>query len=195
VGPPYEQPGANVAFWTLLGLFVLGEYVMRFRSRFHREGKRVERWSLLVVVSAVVAGMLGGLELADWHVASIGGARWPLFVVGLTLMATGVFVRQWAIFVLGRFFSVDVRVHPNQTVVDRGPYRWVRHPSYSGLVVFFVGVGLAVSNWASLIVLALVPTIGLLVRIQSEERALIAGLGEEYRRYAATHRRLFPGLW
>jgi protein-S-isoprenylcysteine O-methyltransferase Ste14 len=196
VTPPYEQPGANVAFWTLFGLFVLSEYVMRFRTRLHRKGKRVERWSLLVVVAAVVAGVLGGLELADWHVASIGGAaRWPLFVVGLTLMATGIFVRQWAIFVLGRFFTVDVRVHPNQTVVESGPYRWVRHPSYSGLVVFFVGVGLAVSNWASLIVLALVPTVGLLVRIRSEERALIAGLGEEYRRYAATHRRLFPGIW
>jgi protein-S-isoprenylcysteine O-methyltransferase Ste14 len=125
----------------------------------------------------------------------IGGARWPLFVSGLGLMATGIFVRQWAIFVLGRFFTVDVRVHPNQTVVDRGPYRWVRHPSYSGLILFFVGVGLALSNWASLVVLALVPTAGLLVRIYSEEHALLAGLGEEYRSYAATRRRLFPGIW
>jgi protein-S-isoprenylcysteine O-methyltransferase Ste14 len=195
VTPPYEQSGANMAFWTLFGLFAVGEYAMRFRSRFNRGGKRAERWSLLVVVAAVVGGILGGLQLAHWHAASIGAARWPLFVVGLALMATGVLVRQWAIFVLGRFFTVDVRVHPNQTVVDRGPYRWVRHPSYSGLVLFFVGVGLAVSNWASLIVLALVPTAGLLVRIHSEERALIAGLGEEYRRYAATRRRLFPGIW
>ena len=193
--PPYEQSGANIAFWTLFGLFAVGEYVMRFRSRFNRGGKRAERWSLLVVVAAVVGGMLGGLQLAHWHAASIGAARWPLFVVGLALMATGVLVRQWAVFVLGRFFTVDVRVHPNQTVIDRGPYRWVRHPSYSGLVLFFVGVGLAVSNWASLIVLALVPTAGLLVRIHSEERALIAGLGEPYRRYAATRRRLFPGIW
>jgi protein-S-isoprenylcysteine O-methyltransferase Ste14 len=193
--PPYEQSGPNIAFWTLFGLFALGEYAMRFRSRFNKDGERAERWSLLVVVAAVVGGMLGGLELAGWHVASIGAPRWPLFIVGLTLMATGVFVRQWAIFVLGRFFTVDVRVHPNQTVVDRGPYRWVRHPSYSGLIVFFVGVGLAVSNWASLIVLALLPTVGLLVRIHSEERALLAGLGEEYRRYAATRRRSFPGVW
>jgi protein-S-isoprenylcysteine O-methyltransferase Ste14 len=193
--PPYEQSGANIAFWTLFGLFAVGEYTMRFRSRFNRGGKRTERWSLLVVVAAAAAGMLGGLQLAHWHAASIGAARWPLFVVGLTLMATGLFVRQWAIFVLGRFFTVDVRVHPNQTVVDRGPYRWVRHPSYSGLVLFFVGVGLALSNWASLVVLALVPTVGLLVRIHSEERALLAGLGEDYRRYAVRRRRLFPGIW
>jgi protein-S-isoprenylcysteine O-methyltransferase Ste14 len=195
VTPPYEQSGANIAFWTVFGLFAVGEYAMRFRSRFNRGGKRAERWSLLVVVAAVVGGMLGGLQLARWHAASIGAARWPLFVVGLALMATGVLVRQWAILVLGRFFTVDVRVHPDQTVVDRGPYRWVRHPSYSALVLFFVGLGLAISNWASLTILALVPTAGLLVRIHSEERALIAGLGEEYRRYAATRRRLFPGIW
>jgi protein-S-isoprenylcysteine O-methyltransferase Ste14 len=195
VTPPYEQSGANIAFWALFGLFAVGEYAMRFRSGFNRGGKRAERWSLLVVISAVVGGMLGGLELVHWQAGSVGAAQWPLFVAGLVLMATGVVIRQWAIFMLGRFFTVDVRIHPNQTVVDRGPYRWVRHPAYSGLVLFFVGVGLAVSNWASLLVLALVPTLGLLVRIHSEERALLGGLGEDYRRYAATHRRLFPGIW
>jgi protein-S-isoprenylcysteine O-methyltransferase Ste14 len=195
VTPPYEQPGANIAFWALFGLFAVGEYAIRFRSGFNKGGRRAERWSLLVVIAAAVGGMLGGLELVHWQAASVGAAQWPLFVAGLVLMAAGIFLRQWAIFVLGRFFTVDVRIHPDQTVIDRGPYRWVRHPAYTGLVLFFVGVGLALGNWASLIVLALVPTAGLLVRIHSEERALLAGLGEDYRRYAATHRRLFPGIW
>src|SRR5262249_28538633 len=77
----------------------------------------------------------------------------------------------------------------------RGPYRWVRHPSYSGLVLFFVLLGLALSNSASLGVLAAVPVAGLLVRIRSEERALLTSLGDDYRRYAARRRRLFPGIW
>ncbi|HEX5468228.1 MAG TPA: isoprenylcysteine carboxylmethyltransferase family protein [Gaiellaceae bacterium] len=193
--PPYEQPGANIAFWTLFGLFVLGEYAARFRSRFNRGGTRAERWSLLAVVVAIAAGILGGFELANWNRAAVGFGRWPLFMLGLVLMAAGVLIRQWAILVLGRFFTVDVRVRAGQTVVERGPYRWVRHPSYTGLLVFFVGVGLALDNWASLIVLALVPTAGLLARIRSEERALLAGLGEDYRRYAATRRRFVPGVW
>jgi protein-S-isoprenylcysteine O-methyltransferase Ste14 len=192
---PHEQPGANIAFWTLFGLFALGEYVLRFRSRFNRSGARAERWSLLVVVAAVVGGMLGGFALASGNTGAIGSGRWPLFILGLVLMAAGVFLRQWAILALGRFFTVDVRVHSDQTVVQRGPYRWVRHPSYSGLLIFFVGVGLALSNWLSLIILAVVPAAGLLVRIRSEERALLAALGDEYRRYAATRRRLFPGVW
>jgi protein-S-isoprenylcysteine O-methyltransferase Ste14 len=96
---------------------------------------------------------------------------------------------------LHRRTAVDGRLHPQQTVIERGPYRWVRHPSYSGLVVFFLGFGLALTNWISLLVLVVVPTAGLVLRIHSEERALLAGLGEHYRRYAAVRRRLFPGLW
>jgi protein-S-isoprenylcysteine O-methyltransferase Ste14 len=69
------------------------------------------------------------------------------------------------------------------------------HPSYSGLIIFFLGLGLALTNWMSLLVLVAVPTAGLVIRIRSEERALLAGLGEPYRRYAAVHQRLFPGVW
>jgi protein-S-isoprenylcysteine O-methyltransferase Ste14 len=193
--PPYQQPGADAAFWTIFVLFFVGEWVMRFRTRGNRRGRPAERWSLLVVVGCVAGGTVAGLRLAHWSGGGVGAARWPVFVVGLVLMAAGLVIRQWAILALGRFFTIDVRVQPDQTVVDRGPYRWVRHPSYTGLVLFFVGVGLALSNWASLIVLAVLPLAGLLVRIHSEERALVAALGDDYRRYAATRRRLFPGVW
>jgi protein-S-isoprenylcysteine O-methyltransferase len=125
---PYQQPGWNVVFWTLLGVFALGEYAMRFRSRLKRSGQRAERWSLWIVLAGVVGGMATGIRLASWNAATIAGSRFQLFVLGLVLMALGVVARQWAILVLGRFFTVDVRVHPNQTVVDRGPYRSVRHP-------------------------------------------------------------------
>jgi len=78
VTPPYEQPGANIAFWTLFALFALGEYAMRFRSHFNRKGsKRAERWSLLVVVGAVAGGLLGGLQLAASGTGAIVDARWP----------------------------------------------------------------------------------------------------------------------
>ena len=195
VRPPYQQPGGNVAFWTLFGLFVLSEYAMRIRTRANRVGKAAERWSLAVVVVTIGGGLFAAIRLARWHETEVVAARWVLFGLGLALMVTGAVVRQWAVFTLGRFFTVEVRVQPNQTVVDRGPYRWVRHPSYTGMILFLVGVGLALTNWASLIVLAVAPTIGLLVRIRSEERVLLAALGEPYRRYAAQRRRLFPGVW
>jgi protein-S-isoprenylcysteine O-methyltransferase Ste14 len=192
---PHDQPGANIVFWGLVALFALGEYVVRFRSRLNRSGTRSERWSLLVVIVTVAGGLGAGLVLAQRHEATITSGRWPLFVVGLALMGAGIVIRHWATITLGRFFTVDVRVQPGQTVVESGPYRWVRHPSYAGMVVFFVGVGLALSDWASLATLALLPTAGLIVRIRSEERALLDGLGEPYHGFAATRRRLFPGVW
>ena len=195
VSPPYQQPGADIAFWALFALFLVGEQAIRWRSRANRGGRRAERWSFAVVIACVAAAIGAGFRLADWGPGSIGAARWPAFVAGLVLMAGGIALRQWAILTLGRFFTVDGRVHPDQTVVDRGPYRWVRHPSYTGLVVFFVGVGLALTSWASLIVLAGAPAAGLVVRIRSEERTLLAALGDDYRRFAATRRRLFPGIW
>ncbi|HUC05750.1 MAG TPA: isoprenylcysteine carboxylmethyltransferase family protein [Acidimicrobiales bacterium] len=192
---PYQEPVAEVLFWALLALFILGEYAMRFRSFVNRSGTRAERSSLVVVVVGVVGGLLGGIYGAEHRIATIGPGRWPLFVVGLILMAGGLFLRQWSIFVLGRYFTADVRIHEGQTVVDWGPYRWVRHPSYSGMVAFFGGLGLAFSSWFSLAVLIVVPTAGLVVRIRAEERALLAGLGEPYARFAAGRARLVPGVW
>jgi protein-S-isoprenylcysteine O-methyltransferase Ste14 len=151
---------------------------------------------LLIVVASVVAGVGGAFAIAgDVHAAAIPDGRWVLFVAGLLLMGSGIVIRQWAVTVLGPFFTTDVRIRAGQTIVERGPYRWVRHPAYSGLIVTFVGVGLALGNWAALAILLVVPTAGLLVRIQFEERALLDGLGEPYRRFAESRPRLFPGLW
>ena len=110
-------------------------------------------------------------------------------------MCAGIAIRQWAVVILGRFFTIEVRIHPGQTVVERGPYRWVRHPAYAGMIVTFVGIGLALGNWLALAVAAVVPTAGLVLRIRVEERALLDGLGEPYRRFAAGRPRLFPGVW
>jgi protein-S-isoprenylcysteine O-methyltransferase Ste14 len=88
-----------------------------------------------------------------------------------------------------------LRVVDEQTVVDRGPYRWVRHPSYTGLLLTLVGLGLALGNWLSVLTLVVLPVAGLVVRIRVEERALLGALGEPYREYAGRHRRLVPGIW
>jgi len=193
---PYSEPPARIAFDVVLGVWVLGEFWIRLRSGLNRGGSRLDRGSLLVVVDFIYAGLGGGFALAGAvHAAAIADGRWPLFVLGLVLMSVGIVIRQWAVALLGRFFTIDVRVHPGQAVVERGPYRWVRHPSYTGMILTFIGIGLALGNWAALAVLAVVPTVGLLVRIRFEERALLDGLGEPYRRFAANRPRLFPGVW
>ena len=194
--PPYQRGGADAAFYALIGLFVLGELVIRVRSSANRSGRRTETWSLLTVVVAIAAGVVSAMLLTGWTSARIGGALgWACYVAGLLLMTAGLILRQWSVHTLGRFFTVDVRVHADQEVIDTGPYRWVRHPSYTALIVFLVGVGCALDNWASLLALLVVPIIGLRLRIRSEEAALVSQLGERYRRYAEHRKRLLPGVW
>jgi len=194
--PLNQQARTQFAFWLLFGLFALGEAAMRFRSRFvNTGGTRAERWTLV----AVVAGVIGGLarRTGSGTVAGSTGHSRPLAALHHRTGpdGSGCVHRQWSIFTLGRFFTADVRLRPGQTVVERGPYRWVRHPSYSGLVLFFIGMGLALGNYLALAVLAIVPAAGLIPRIHAEERVLLQGLGDPYRQFAASRSRLFPRIW
>ncbi len=193
---PFTQFGAEVAFYVVFVLFVAMELVVRLRSLVNREGSREGRASFALLYVAVATGIVGSFVIAaNVRGAAIAFARWPIFVLGVAVMASGLVIRAWAIVLLGRFFTNDVRVHPGQTVVDTGPYRWVRHPSYTGLILILIGLGLALGNWAALAIAVVLPTAALVNRIGVEERLLLDGLGEPYRRFAASRARLLPGVW
>jgi protein-S-isoprenylcysteine O-methyltransferase Ste14 len=193
---PYTHSAARIAFYVVLGSFAALEGIVRARSRLKPQGSPSDRHTRLLVYATVIAGFGAGFALASGvHGAAIGVARRPIFIAGLVLMAGGVALRQWAVLVLGRFFTTDVRVHAGQAVVDTGPYRWVRHPSYTGLLITLAGIGLALGNWGALAALVVLPAIGLVVRIRVEERALREALGEPYRRFADSRARLLPGVW
>jgi protein-S-isoprenylcysteine O-methyltransferase Ste14 len=193
---PYANSGAKAVFFALLAIWVVAEWRVRLRSRHNQRGASPEWRSFVVVALTFGIGLVGGFHAATKvESAAIELARWPIFIVGAVLTAAGIAFRQWAIAVLGAFFTVRVRVTPGQGVVESGPYRLVAHPSYTGLVMTFVGIGLMLGNWLSLACLTLVPAIGLVVRIKVEERAMLAGIGEPYRRFLATRARLVPGVW
>ncbi len=193
---PFTDVGAGVAFYVVFVLFVAMELVVRLRSLVNREGSREGRASFVLLYVAVATGIVGPFVIAaNVRGAAIAFARWPIFVLGVAVMASGLVIRAWAIVLLGRFLTNDVRVHPGQTVVDTGPYRWVRHPSYTGLILILVGLGLALDNWAALAIAVVLPTAALVNRIGVEERVLLDGLGEPYRRFAASRARLLPGVW
>jgi protein-S-isoprenylcysteine O-methyltransferase Ste14 len=110
-------------------------------------------------------------------------------------MVVGIAFRQWAIAVLGRFFSAAVRVQQDQTVVDTGPYRYVRHPSYTGALLIFVGLGLALQSWGAILVLAMIFAVAFGYRMHVEEEALISELGEAYISYSRRTKRLIPYVY
>ena len=117
------------------------------------------------------------------------------YVVGLLLFLAGIALRWWAIVYLGRFFTVNVAIAKDHRVVSDGPYRLVRHPSYAGALLAFLGLGLLVHNWLAALVL-LVPITGMFLwRMNIEERALSAALGEAYSGYMARTKRLIPFVY
>ncbi len=109
-------------------------------------------------------------------------------------MLLGVLVRQWAIAVLGRFFSLTARVATDHRVVTRGPYRLVRHPSYTGVLITFIGRGLAVQSLGGLLVLLGVFSLSYGYRIRVEEKTLLSELGQDYASYMKRTKRLIPYL-
>jgi protein-S-isoprenylcysteine O-methyltransferase Ste14 len=124
--------------------------------------------------------------------AAIPWRRTEIFFGGIALMWVGIAFRYHAMRVLGRYFTFDVAVHGGQTVVEAGPYRYIRHPSYTGAMITLIGFGLALGNWEGLLALVACGAIGYAYRIQVEESALMAALGEPYRDYMSRTRRLVP---
>ncbi|GAA2073094.1 hypothetical protein GCM10009840_02670 [Pseudolysinimonas kribbensis] len=194
----YSQLAPRIVFDVLVGLLALGEVVIRIRSSINSAGSgtRPERGSLILLVVALVLGLGGGAVVAGRVTTLTLPGQLPLFVIGAALMAAGLALRWWSVVVLGRSFTVEVRVRDEQQVVDRGPYAVVRHPSYTGLALVFVGFGLMLGNGLALALAVGIPLAGLVNRIRVEERMLADGIGEPYRRYLARIRyRLVPFVW
>jgi protein-S-isoprenylcysteine O-methyltransferase Ste14 len=117
------------------------------------------------------------------------------FAAGMVVLLAGLVLRGWSFKALGQYFTHTVMVSSDQQVIATGPYRVLRHPSYTAVIVAIIGIGLASANWAGLAGLILVTVTPLLVRIRAEESALMATLGDRYRVYAAQHKRLVPLVW
>jgi protein-S-isoprenylcysteine O-methyltransferase Ste14 len=139
---------------------------------------------------------LAGLAAAAWLPRLTIGPRWNkrCLVSGIVVTSLGLCLRQWAIATLGRFFVGHVLVQPGQTVVTSGPYRWLRHPSYTGFWLEMVGIGLGTGNVLSGVICVLLPLIGIVARIAGEERELTIDLAG-YREYTHGKARLVPFVW
>jgi len=140
-----------------------------------------------IALAVLVADQAQGLELP--------GSGWIWLAAGAATVGAGFALRLWSIRTLGRFFKYRVVVQEGHEVVDSGPYRLVRHPSYTGMVACSAGVGLMLGNWLSVLVAAAPTLIGFTVRLLGEERTLAAELGVPYRDYMKRTWRLIPHVW
>ena len=121
--------------------------------------------------------------------------REALFVIGLVVMVSASLFRRHCIRMLGADFRGDVTVRPDQPVVERGAYRYLRHPSYLAAMLLYVGFGLCFTNWGTMALLVLgIPPL-FVYRIHVEEKALREQLGASYGSYMDRTKRLIPRVW
>ena len=148
----------------------------------------------------LIAAGQGLAALAAFSIAaSVPSGSLPhpfsLFWVGLVAIIGGSLLRRHCWRMLGTSFTGAVIVRPDQVVVDRGAYQYVRHPSYTAGAILFLGIGLALANWIGLVVLMGAVSVAYSYRVRVEERALLATIGDSYRRYMSRTKRFVPFLF
>lgn len=154
-----------------------------------------ERGSVAVIWTVLTVSAFSALASQYLGVARLPLSRSAALLLAEGSILLGLVIRWLAISTLGRFFTVDVAIQRGHEIVDRGPYRWIRHPAYAGILVSFLGLGFAFGNWLALALATVPPTAVILRRIRVEEAALLQEFGARYRRYCERTKRLVPGLY
>ncbi len=182
---------------ALSAIWIVFEILLIVRDAAHGKGKtakdRGTRYYnfIAIAVGLTLAGFLSGdsVFFFPW------GRNYVAFCVGFAIMLLSLSLRIWAIATLGSSFRTTVETHQNQEVVRKGPYRVVRHPSYTGLLFACVGYGIATQNWLSLLLAVGLPVAALLYRIHVEETELLSSLGSDYKNYKRNTKKLIPWIW
>jgi protein-S-isoprenylcysteine O-methyltransferase Ste14 len=191
---PYVETHAIGGVWLAVAIAtVLIELVGALRRR--PEATKRDRGSLIVLRVCILPAVV--LLTLSPRIAPAFEIRPPLVsvIVGIVLFSAGEAMRVWSKLALGRYFTYTVQTSSDQPVITSGPYRFLRHPSYTGILLMVIGAGAVWGNWLGWAALVAAIAAGLAYRIHVEEQALLEELGDRYRQYADHHKRLIPFVW
>jgi len=183
-------------FWAAWASWILPEVIAWRVKRSTDSSKARDQGSLNLIAVLWWIGMAMDFSLSLlMPQAAILWNRTSLFFVGICLMLLGIALRWYSVAVLGKYFTFDVAIQSGQVLVEAGPYRYIRHPSYSGALLTLLGFGLALGNWAGLAATLSCMGFAYAYRIHVEEAALASALGEAYKQYMRRTWRLVPFLF
>jgi protein-S-isoprenylcysteine O-methyltransferase len=183
-------------FWVSYAAWAIFEFWVFSRDRRAVSGKRQDGGSLFAIIALIVLAIFIAFWapwVAPW--ARIA-ARNPAVPAIATLMIWGgMAFRLWAIQTLGRFFRVTVTVQDDHRLVTSGPYRLLRHPSYTGALITISGIGLFMNNWVSFAGAFAAALAAYAIRIRVEERALGLRFGDAFAAQRARSWAIIPFVW
>ena len=182
-------------FWIIWITWCVSEI---FLNRFMRSGaddkKDQDKGSIWFIWMMIVLAISSAI-LLDIYTRFPVGNGWLIPCIGLGTIIAGMILRFVSILTLGRLFTVDVTIRANHIIKKNGVYRVIRHPSYAGSLLSFIGFGLSLNNWFGLITVTILITIALIHRINMEEKLLIEQFGSDYLDYKKNTCRLIPWIY
>jgi protein-S-isoprenylcysteine O-methyltransferase Ste14 len=189
----YTPPYAWI-FWAAFLCAYGPEFALIARAK-AASGETADRGSMRLIMLAGWLAFPASFTVASWSKFALLQHRVAWFTTGIMILLAGSMLRRYCFRTLGRYFTANVMVQADQPVIDAGPYRLVRHPSYTGGMIMYLGTGLALTNWLSALILAGMGALTYAYRVRVEERALATSIGEPYREYMQRTKRFVPFLF
>lgn len=179
---------------VLSALWVASEVTLAFKWRSDSNAVRKDAGTLALLNLVIYASIALAFVVST---SRYGRVFLPPAVLwsALAIIVAGLALKWWAVFSLRQFFTVDVAIQANHEIVRRGPYKHLRHPAYSGVLLSFIGLAICTSDWLSALIIIVPIGVVFLYRVRVEERALNEAFPQEYRLYSDQTSRLIPGVY
>lgn len=183
-------------FYIVTWIWFIAEQVLSFKTRDKSaQAKSLDKYSLQAVMITIFVCMFLAVFLSENKIGDMPYNHDTLRIAGMVLIVAGMIFRWTAILTLRKYFSVYVRIRDDHKVIKNGLYRYIRHPSYTGGLISYFGIGLYFCSWLSVLVMIVPLFLAYLYRIRQEEKTLIQALGNDYIEYAKSTKRLIPGIY
>jgi protein-S-isoprenylcysteine O-methyltransferase Ste14 len=190
---PFVWPYALVFWLVVFWAFSVEFAIIQRARRTAADPQSKDAGSMRVIMIGQWIGMLLAFSIAWIRPLRVpAAANVPVFCAGTAVIIAASLLRRHCFRVLGEYFTGDVRARADQPVIDRGAYRWVRHPSYTAGILMFAGIGVALGSWASAAIMLIASFAVYSYRVSVEERALVEAIGEPYAAYMKTRKRFIP---
>ncbi len=160
----------------------------------HRRKPGEKHRADLLLIQLLSVGIVIAAPYSDNHSVGIAGFSEPVRWMGFAFLLPGFVLMQIAEKILGRQFSVEVTIQEDHRLIQHGPYAYIRHPRYLGILAFFLGISIVFrSGLAAVLVLAL--GFVLLWRVFAEEALMRKEFGREWSEYAKRSWRIIPWVF
>jgi len=158
-------------------------------------GKNYDKSSLRILWATILLSIFFGIFIIFTGIGHLSLPYIYLYSTGIAIILLGLLIRWIAILTLKKSFTVNVSVSENQHVVKNGLYKIIRHPSYTGSLLSFLGLAIAFNNWVTMVIIFFPILFAFLYRIKVEEAVLIEAFGDEYKEYINISKKLMPVIY